>query len=224
MPVVSRLAALRQPIRLFATASVIAIALMGCQTKPLEQVVVTPSLQIATTAGHPLTENSPSFYNMPNIPADHTPVRIGVILPFNSGTPAVKALAASMLKAAQLAVYESGNKDIVLMTADEGATPSDAANAAERLLNQGAEIIVGRFYGPPARAIAPQARDRGVLVLSFSTDRSVAGDGTYLRGFLPQNDTSRVVTYALAQGHHKIAALVPRTSFGDVTLDTLKAN
>jgi len=60
-------------------------------------------------------------------------------------------------------------------------------------------------------------------VLAFSTERSVAGDGVYLMGFLPQNDTNRVVSFALAQGHHKFAGLVPSTPFGDVTFDALKA-
>ncbi len=225
MPVASRLAVPAQRVRLFATAGAVLIGLAGCVTKPLESVVVAPAVETGgTQAGHPLSENKPGFFNMSNIPADHTPVRVGVLLPFSSGTPAVKALAASMLKAAQMAVYESGNRDIILMTADEGATPSDASAAGDRLLNQGAEIIVGPLYGPSAKAVSAEARDRGVLVLSFSTDRSVAGDGTYLMGFLPQNDTNRVVTYALAQGHHKVAALVPNTPYGDVTLDALKAS
>ncbi len=219
MPVASRL----RPIRLLATAGAAAIALAGCVTKPVEQVSVTPVVDTGgTQAGHPLTANSPGFYTLPNMPADHTPVRVGVILPFSSGTPAVRALAASMLKAAQLALYESGNRDILLITADEGSTPESAAGAAVRLLDQGAEILVGPLYAPSVRAIRHEAADRAVPVLSFSTDRSVAGDGVYLLGFLPQNDTDRVVSYALAQGHHKIAALVPATSFGDVTLKALK--
>lgn len=208
--------------RLFATAGAMAIALCACQTKPIEPPKPPPVVPTGTPAGNPLTENKPGFYTMPNIADDHIPVRVGIILPFNSGTPAVKALAASMLKAAQLALYESGNKDIVLITADEGATPSDAAAAGQRLLAQGAEIIIGPLYGPSVKAISAEARDRGVLVLAFSTDRSVAGDGVYLMGFLPQNDTNRVVAFALAQGHHKFAALVPSTAFGDVTLDALK--
>ena len=220
MPVHSRFAA---RCRLFATAGALAIALSACQTKPVEPPKPPPVAPTGTPAGNPLTQNQPGFYTMPNIPDDHTPVRVGIILPFNSGTPAVRALAASMLKAAQLALYESGNKDIVLITADEGATPSDAAAAGERLLSQGAEIIVGPLYGPSVKAISAEARDRGVLVLAFSTDRSVAGDGVYLMGFLPQNDTARVVSYALAQGHHKFAGLVPSTPFGDVTLEALKS-
>jgi ABC-type branched-subunit amino acid transport system substrate-binding protein len=223
MPIASRLAVPAREVRSFAITAAVLIALSGCTTKPVTTVDVTPGVDTGgPAAGHPLAENKPTFYTMSNIPADHTPVRVGIILPFSSGTPAVKALAAAMLKSAQLAVYESGNKDIILMTADEGSTPESAAGAAVRLLDQGAEILVGPLYAPSVKAIRHEAQDRGVLVLSFSTDRSVAGDGVYLLGFLPQNDTSRVVNYALAQGHHKFAALVPNTSFGEVTLDAFK--
>jgi len=221
MPLVS-LSAVRRPC-LFAIAALAAIALSGCTTQTATAVGPTaPVAAPGTEATHPLTENKPTFLNLPNIPAEHTPVRVGVILPFNSGTPAVKALAAAMLKSAQLAMYDSGNKDIIIMTADEGATPDSAAGAATRLLDQGAEIIVGPLYAASVRAIAHEARDRGVPVLSFSTDRSVAGDGVYLLGFLPENETNRVVNYAIAHGHHKIAALVPSTAYGDVTLGTLR--
>jgi ABC-type branched-subunit amino acid transport system substrate-binding protein len=208
--------------RLLAIAGVAAIALAGCVTKPVAPPPAAPVAQPQTPAGHPLSENKPTFFNLPNVPGDHTPVRVGVILPFTSGTPSVKALAQAMLRSAQMALYESDNHDIILMTADEGATPADAAAAADRLLDQGAEIIVGPLYGPSVRAISAAARDHAVPVLAFSTERSVAGDGVYLMGFLPQNDTSRVVGYALTQDKHKFAALVPSTAFGDLTLDAFK--
>jgi ABC-type branched-subunit amino acid transport system substrate-binding protein len=64
--------------------------------------------------------------------------------------------------------------------------------------------------------VAPIARDRGVPVLAFSTEKSVAGNGAYLLSFLPQNEVHRVVTYAAAHGHHQFAALVPQTAYGNV--------
>ena len=219
MPIASRFAV---RARLFATVAALAIALGACQTKPVEAPAAAPVVETGTKPGNPLTENKPTFLTMANIASDHVPVRVGIILPFTSGTPAVKALCAAMLKSAQLALYESGNKDIVLMTADEGPTPAEAEAAGQKLLDQGAEIIVGPLYAPSVKAIAAEARDRGVLVLAFSTDSSVAGDGIYLIGFMPQNDTNRVVQYALAHDRHKFAALVPSTPYGDVTLDALK--
>jgi len=212
-----------QAARLFAIAGLAAIALAGCVTKPVAPPPPVPVAAPETPAGHPLTENKPTFLNLPNVPGDHTPVRVGVILPFTSGTPAVKLLAQAMLRSAQMALYESGNHDIILMTADEGSAPADAAAAANKLLDQGAEIIVGPLYGPSVKAISSTVRDRGVPVLAFSTDRTVAGNGIYLMGFQPEGDTTRVVDYALGQGKHSFAALVPATAFGEVTLAALKA-
>ena len=120
-----------------------------------------------------------------------------------------------MLKAAELALFDSGNRTILLMTADEGS-PDQAGAATSKLLSQGAEIIVGPLFGPSVAEVAPIARDRGVPVLAFSTERSVAGNGVYLLSFLPQNEVRRVLSYAASEGHHNFAALVPQTPYGDV--------
>src|ERR1700744_6126197 len=103
MPFASLSAAVSKRARLFAIAGVAAIALSGCVIQTATPVgPQAPVLAPGTEPGHPLTENKPTFLNLSNIPSSHTPVRVGVILPFNSGTPAVKALAAAMLKSAQL--------------------------------------------------------------------------------------------------------------------------
>jgi ABC-type branched-subunit amino acid transport system substrate-binding protein len=121
-----------------------------------------------------------------------------------------------MMKAAALALYDSKDKNIVLMTADEGNSPADAAAAANKLLARGAEIIIGPLFGPSVSAVAPIARDRGVPVLAFSTEKSVAGNGAYLMSFLTQDEVKRVIGYAGAQGHRNFAAMVPQNAYGDV--------
>lgn len=157
----------------------------------------------------------PNFLRLPNMAPGMTPVRVGIILPLSSGTPATRTLAAAMLKSAELALFDTGNHNLLLMTADEG-TPDQAAAAANKLLDQGAEIIVGPLFGPSVASVAPIARDHGVPVLAFSTERSVAGNGVYLLSFLPQNEVRRVVSYAASQGRHNFAAMVPQTPYGDV--------
>ena len=47
-------------------------------------------------------------------------MRVGIILPFGSSTAATRNLATAMMNAAELALFDGKNKDIVLMTADEG--------------------------------------------------------------------------------------------------------
>jgi ABC-type branched-subunit amino acid transport system substrate-binding protein len=167
-------------------------------------------------AGHPMTAEEPGFLRLPNMADGTVPVRVGVILPLTSATPATRALAASMLKAAELALFDAGNRNILLIAADEGATPADAAAAASKLLDQGAEVIVGPLFGASVLAVAPLARDRGVPVLAFSTERTVAGKGVYLISFLPSDEIRQVVRYAAGHGHSNFAALVPQTAYGDV--------
>ncbi len=153
---------------------------------------------------------------LPNMPSDKVPVRVGIILPFSSSSPTTRLLASSMMKAAQLALFDANNRDILLMTAEENGSAAEAADAARRLLDQGAEVIVGPLFSQSVSAVAPIARDRGVPVLAFSTDATVAGDGVYLLSFLPQNEVKRVVSYAASQGHKEFGAMIPETAYGNV--------
>jgi branched-chain amino acid transport system substrate-binding protein len=200
---------------LCAIAAAAAIAGLSACTPPPPpppKVVAPPP----PVAGNPLDRDLPSYLRLPNTAPGTTPVRVGIILPFSSSTAGTRTLAASMLKAAELALFDGGNQDILLITADEGASPDTAGAAAVKLLGQGAEIIIGPLFGPSVSAVAPIARDRGIPVLAFSTERSVAGNGVFLLSFLPQSEVKRVVSYAASQGHHNFAAMVPETAYGDV--------
>jgi branched-chain amino acid transport system substrate-binding protein len=173
-------------------------------------------------AGNPLDRDLPTYMRLPGMAEGQVPVRVGVILPFGSSVAGTRALAQSMLKAAQLALFDAGNPNILLMTADEGNGGASAARAVQQLLSQGAEVIVGPLFGPSVQAVAPIAKDRAVPVLAFSTEKSVAGNGAYLLSFLPQNEVRRVVGYAAANGRRNFAALIPQTAYGDVAQTALQ--
>jgi ABC-type branched-subunit amino acid transport system substrate-binding protein len=192
-------------------------ALSGCVTPPPPPkpvVVVAPPV---ATAPHQLAQDEPGFLRLSNMEAGKTPLRVGVILPIANGSPATRNLANAMMKAAELALYDSGSRDIVLMAADDSAKPLEAAEAARKLLGQGAEVIIGPLFAASVTAVAPIARDRGVPVIAFSTDRSVAGDGVYLLSFQPESDVKRVVSYAASEGRKNFAALIPTTAYGKVS-------
>ncbi|HXM00909.1 MAG TPA: penicillin-binding protein activator [Rhizomicrobium sp.] len=204
--------------RVCAIAALVASAsLSGCVTAPPKAPPPPPAaVQTGpiTPSTHPLTSDQPDFLRLPNTPAG-TPVRVGILLPFSNGSAATRALAQSMLKAAELALFDAKNPNIILVSADEGGTPDAAAQGARNLLAQGAEIIIGPLFAQSVNAVAPIARDRAVPVISFSTDRSVAGDGVYLLSFQPENEVKRVVDFAAAQGRMNFAALVPQSTYGD---------
>jgi ABC-type branched-subunit amino acid transport system substrate-binding protein len=176
----------------------------------------TPQAVEPPPAPHQVTTEAPNFLRLPNNENQAVPVRVGVILPFDNANAGTRALAKAMMHAAQMALYDSGNRSIILMTAEDTGSSDDAAASAQKLLDEGAEVIIGPLFSGSVNAVAPLARDRGVPLLAFSTDRTVAGNGVYLLSFQPQSEVRRIVSYAAAQGRKKIGALIPQTPYGDV--------
>src|SRR5215469_1412631 len=188
--------------------------MMGTPPAPKPVAPVARAIPPGTRATHPLVADQGSFLRLGNLPPGQTPVRIGMLLPFSNGSATTRALAESLLNSAQMALFESHNRNLVLLSADEGSGGSDAVAATRSLLAEGAEVIVGPLFSQSVTAIAPITRDHAVPVISFSTDRAVAGDGVYLLSFQPENEVTRIVRYAAGQGHAAFAALVPTTAYG----------
>jgi len=142
-------------------------------------------------------------------------VKVALILPLSaSGNGA--AVAAAMRNAAEMALAEFSNPDIQLLVKDDGGTSGGAQQAAQQALAEGAEIILGPLFAVSVSAAAQVARARGVPVIAFSTDSSVAGPGVHLLSFLPESDVDRVIRYAIQQGKRSFAALIPDNAYGTV--------
>jgi ABC-type branched-subunit amino acid transport system substrate-binding protein len=103
-------------------------------------------------------------------------VKVGLILPLSaSGNAGVAAQ--SMKNAAEMALAEFQNPNIQLLIKDDGGSPQGAQQGAQQALDEGAEIILGPLFALSVPATAQLARSRGVSVIAFSTDSSVAGRG-----------------------------------------------
>lgn len=140
-------------------------------------------------------------------------IPVGLLLPL-SGDQA--ALGASLLDAAQLALFEVAGRKFELLPRDTMGTPEGARAAAESALNAGARLLLGPVFADNARETAPLARLRGVIQIAFTNDRTAAGDGAFVIGFLPGQRIRRVVSYAASKGIRRFAALIPEGFFGDL--------
>jgi ABC-type branched-subunit amino acid transport system substrate-binding protein len=142
-------------------------------------------------------------------------IKVGLILPL-SGAGNAGVAAQSMKNAAEMALAEFQNPNIQLLIKDDGATPQGAGQSTQQALAEGAEIILGPLFAVSVPAAAQLTRQRGVSVIAFSTDSSVAGRGVYLLSFLPESDINRIVDYAAGTGKRSFAALVPDNAYGNV--------
>ena len=142
-------------------------------------------------------------------------VRVALILPL-SGPGNAGLAAQSMKNAAELALVEFNAPNIQLLVKDDGGTAIGAQAAVQQALNEGAEIILGPLFAQSVQAAGQLTRARGVPIIAFSTDSSVASRGVYLLSFLPESDVDRIVNYAVSQGKRSFAALVPDGAYGSV--------
>lgn len=143
-------------------------------------------------------------------------VRVGVLLPFSGSASGLRSEAGHLLRAAELALFERGVSNMVLLPKDTEGTARGAEAAAEAAIADGADIIIGPLLAAEVRAASGPARRANVPVISFSTDTSVAGDGVYLLSFPPEEEVRRVVSYTAALGASRYAIVAPATPYGQL--------
>jgi ABC-type branched-subunit amino acid transport system substrate-binding protein len=149
-------------------------------------------------------------------------VKVGLILPLSAaGNAGVAAL--SMKNAAEMALAEFQNPNIQLLIKDDAGSPQGAQQSTQQALDEGSEIILGPLFALSVPATAQLARARGVSVIAFSTDSSVAGRGVYLLSFLPESDVNRIIEYAASTGKRSFAALLPDNAYGNVVEAAFKS-
>jgi branched-chain amino acid transport system substrate-binding protein len=141
------------------------------------------------------------------------PVKVALLLPL---TGKHEPLGQAMLDAAQVALFDVGYSSFELMPRDTGGTASGAASAAQAALTEGAQLILGPVFAEEVRAVRPIAQSANVNIIGFSTDWSLAGDNTFIMGFLPFDQVERVTRYAAANNLTQIGVLAPSTDYGRV--------
>lgn len=137
-------------------------------------------------------------------------VRVGLLLPFSLRPQDASAL----YNAAELALFDHGDQQTLLIPRDAGSDEASANAAARALVNDGADIIIGPVLREGVQGAANAARSENIPVIGFSSDRSVAGNGVYLLSFQLEDEISRLVTYAASQNIRTIALLAPANEYG----------
>jgi branched-chain amino acid transport system substrate-binding protein len=136
--------------------------------------------------------------------------RVAVMVPL---TGADGAVGQSIANAANLALLDSGDQTLRL-TIYNSAGAGGAEAAAEKAVAEGNALILGPLLAEEVRTAAPVARRAGVPLIAFSNDEGVAGNGTYILGFTPNQSIERVVGLARQKGMARFGALVPSGLYG----------
>ena len=145
--------------------------------------------------------------------------RVALLLPLSGrGSDIGQAL----LNSAQMAVFDAGDDNFELVPRDTGGTPQGAAEAASLALAEGAQLILGPFFGTSVAEVRTVAESAGVNVIAFTSDRTVAGRNVFVMGFVPAGDVEQIVRYSSTQGHFNYAALAPNNPYGQTVVAALE--
>jgi ABC-type branched-subunit amino acid transport system substrate-binding protein len=138
-------------------------------------------------------------------------IKVALLLPL-TGTGS--AVGPAMLDAATLALFDLANDQFELIPRDTQGTPEGAAMAAEDVLRDGAQMIIGPLLSGSVKAVAPLAQAQQVPVIGFSSDRDAASPGVFLLSFTPHQEVDRIVAHAREQGLLTFGALLPDSPYG----------
>lgn len=169
--------------------------------------------------GRPVSTGTADFASAPD-PQGLPPVKVAILLPL-SGPQA--GIGQSMLSAAQLAVFEIGHSTFQLMPKDTKGTAAGAQAAAREALRDGSRLVLGPLFAHSVRSARNVTQSANVPMIAFSTDWTLANSRTFLIGFLPFDQISRIVSYASAQGSSRIGMLSPADRYGDGVISAYKA-
>jgi len=195
----------------FLMGSFLLIGLTSCGHQEVSQPQVeTPSVPVKPK---PKPQKEVAKPSKPT-PQDNTR-KVGLLVPL-SGPHA--DLGKGMRDAAEMALFENGTTTITLLPQD---TAKGAHRAALKALDEGAELLLGPLFASEVEAVKPLVNARNVNLIAFSTDQSVAGNGTFIIGFLPSQQIERVTSFVKEKGLTKVAALTPEDQYGKLIDQTL---
>ncbi|HSQ95346.1 MAG TPA: penicillin-binding protein activator [Croceibacterium sp.] len=176
-------------------AAALSVALAACQVVPKgEGPVVAP---------RPVPTAAPS-----TLPQDEGRHRVALLVPLSGANGAVGQ---SIANATTMALLDTNASNLRITTYD---TASGAESAAARAIADGNKLILGPLLGDDVRAVSVKARPAHVPMITFSNDRSIATRDVFVLGVVPEESINRTVSYAMAHGAKRFAAIVPNGDYG----------
>jgi hypothetical protein len=135
------------------------------------------------------------------------PVPVALLVPHGAANPQEQKLARDLEAAARLAAADLEGVKIDLRVYGTAGKAAQAQTAARNAVADGARIIVGPLHAESANAAAVAVADKGVNVLAFSNNPTIAGGNLFILGQTFNTTANRLAGFAARQGKKRILAV-----------------
>jgi ABC-type branched-subunit amino acid transport system substrate-binding protein len=181
--------------------------LLGACEQPQTSTPAAPPTTVKASVGSPVTPSGK--------------MRIALLLPLSGGAAPIGQ---AMQQAAEMALFDTGAKELALAAYDSGESAETATEAYRKARTDGVALVLGPLFGTSAKALAPLVNQGGANVVSFSNDESAAQRGVWIMGIAAPPQVRRVVDYSVDAGIKRFAAFAPQTPYGEQMVRTLESH
>lgn len=176
--------------------------------------------QTAVEAPKPLSEDGKAQEPEAPAPLENAPpqqtealptVKVALLLPLSGPH---KALGDGMLKASQIALFDLGYTSFAITPQDTQGTADGGREAARKAINDGAQLILGPVFAEAVKGAKTITEPARVPMIAFSTDWTLAGNNTFIMGFLPFDQVARLTEFVAGKNIRRIGLIAPQTDYG----------
>lgn len=143
------------------------------------------------------------------------PVPVALLVPQTSQSSGDAVLSQSLENAARLAMSDLNGVEIDLRVYDTAGDAAVAQTAALAAVRDGAKIILGPLRSGPSNAVGVALAGKGVNVLSFSNNTSIAGGNVFVLGPTFENSAKRMASFAARNGKSNILTVHAQNVAGE---------
>lgn len=134
--------------------------------------------------------------------------RVALLFPLSGGNA---PLGEAMLNAAQLALFDQGDRQVELLPRDTRGSPAGAAEAARAAAAEGAQAIAGPLTLAETAAVS---RATSLPVFALTSDDTQASAQVWVLGVTPAQQVRRMMATAGDRGARRFGLLAPDDAFG----------
>ena len=136
--------------------------------------------------------------------------KIGLLVPL---TGSFSYLGNTISGGSELAFFKMRNPNIELLYFDT-AGGEQAVIAANEAISNNVDVVIGPLFSDSVSAVKPLLKASNIPVLSFSNNIDVAEPGVWVLGYLPEQQISQLVDFAVARGKQNFGILSANSQLG----------
>ncbi len=137
--------------------------------------------------------------------------RIALLIPVTGPNA---ALGAELQKGAELALFSVRNPRVELLVFDTHGDGPEAA--ASQAVVAGADIVVGPLFSDAVVSARRIARQANIPMLALSNNLKIAGSGSWLLGYVPEQQVDVLLGHALTTGGNRVGIIAEDAPFGQI--------